>query len=144
MANLLAMHSVGASLVTYLRNAYPEPLRTDHPCSFRLLSSGELTTADEFDTTTLSLFLYRISINEHLRNKRRGGGLGGEEDVPLGLDLHYLLTIWADNALAEHVIMAWAMRELYLHSVLDMSSLVFRGAMGTGRHYSSDSGRTQQ
>lgn len=121
MANFFAVHSVGMSLMSYLRNAYPEPLRTDHPCSFRVLSSGELTATEDFGTT-LSLFLYRISINEHLRNVRRGI-TPGEEDVPLGLDLHYLLSVWADNALAEHAIMAWAMRELYLHSVLDMSSL---------------------
>ena len=31
MANLQATHSVGNSLITYLRNSYPEPLRTDHP-----------------------------------------------------------------------------------------------------------------
>ena len=42
MATTAAVHSVGHSLVTYLKNAYPEPLRTEYPCEFRLLSSGEL------------------------------------------------------------------------------------------------------
>ncbi len=122
MANLLAVHSVGASLVTFLRNSYPESLRTAHPCEFRLLSSGELAEPGNFETS-LSLFLYRVSINEHLRNipdRARGNGDGL---VPLSLDLHYLMTVWAGSALAEQLIIAWAMRQLYHHSVLDISSL---------------------
>lgn len=121
MANLQAIHSVGVSLITYLRNAYPEPLRTRHPCEFRLLSSGELATNDDMGTT-LSLFLYRVTINEHLRNTKRAND-PSDGAVPLALDLHYLMTVWADNALAEHSILAWAMHQLYLHPVLDISSL---------------------
>jgi hypothetical protein len=47
MANLFAIHSVGASLMTYFRNAYPEPLRTDHPCDFRVISSAEIIDMDK-------------------------------------------------------------------------------------------------
>ena len=42
MGNLLSIYSVGNSLVTYLRNSYPEALRNEHACDFRLLSSGEV------------------------------------------------------------------------------------------------------
>lgn len=121
MANVFAIHSVGNSLVTYLRNSYPEPLRTDLTCEFRLLSSGELIETSDFPTT-LSLYLYRVTMNEHLRNIARVNGLT-DNDVPLSIDLHYLLTVWANNAVAEHTILAWALRELYLHPVLDISSL---------------------
>jgi hypothetical protein len=121
MANLLAIHSVGASLVTYLRNAYPNDLQTAHPCDFRLLSSGELASKPDF-STTLSLYLYRVTMNEHLRNQRRRAG-PGDDMVPLALDLHYLLTIWADSALAEHSILAWAVRQLYMHETLSTSDL---------------------
>jgi hypothetical protein len=72
--------------------------------------------------TTLSLYLYRVTMNEHLRNIARVNGFT-DNDVPLSIDLHYLLTVWANNAVAEHTILAWAMRELYLHPVLDISSL---------------------
>lgn len=121
MANVLAIHSVGSSLATYLRNAFPEALRRAHPCEFRLISSGELASSQDFNTM-LSLFLYRVTVNEHLRNARVSPA-PNREYVPLSLDLHYLLTVWADNALAEHSILAWAMRELYQHPVLDLSSL---------------------
>jgi hypothetical protein len=121
MANLLAIHSVGASLVTYLRNSYPDDLRQAHPCQFRLLSSGELEETGVADTA-LTLLLYRVTMNEHLRNTGRGPDLSNGF-TPLALDLHYLLTVWANGALAEQTILAWAMRQLYHHSVLDISSL---------------------
>jgi hypothetical protein len=40
------------------------------------------------------LYLYRITMNEHLRNT---------------IDLHYLPSVWADKPLAEHSTLAWAM-----------------------------------
>jgi hypothetical protein len=67
MANRLAIHSVGASLAKYLSDAYPAALRVQHPCQFRLLSSGQMTTPDD-DGAVLSLFLYRVTMNEYLRN----------------------------------------------------------------------------
>jgi hypothetical protein len=121
MANLLAIHSVGASVITYLRNSYPEDLRSKHSCEFRLLSSGELSEKG-VDDTTVTLFLYRLTMNEHLRNVGRGPDFPGSR-APLSLDLHYLLTVWAGNALAEQSLLAWAMRQLYHHPVLDISSL---------------------
>lgn len=120
MANLLAIHSVGASVITYLRNSFPKDLQKDHPCEFQLLSSAEVVK--DRNDSTVTLFLYRVTMNEHLRNVSRGSDLLADR-VPLTLDLHYLLTVWAGNALAEQVILAWAMRQLYQHPVLDISSL---------------------
>jgi hypothetical protein len=130
MANLLAVHSVGASLVALLRNAYPEALRARHACEFRLLSSGELAAEADF-ATTLSLYLYRVTTNEHLRTAPRPTD-PSDARPPLAVDLHYLLTIWADSALAEHVILAWAMRELHGRPVLDVASLSPEGGWGPG------------
>ena len=121
MANQFAIHSVGESLRKYLESSYPEPLRTNHSCSFRLLSSGELTDTGNFGTT-LSLYLYRVTMNEHLRNVPRINHTF-DASAPLAVDLHYLMTVWANNALAEHTILSWAMRELYQHPILDKSSL---------------------
>jgi uncharacterized protein DUF4255 len=122
MANLFAIHSVGNSVVTFLRNSYPDSLRTAHPCEFRLLSSGEVAAEPVDMPTTLSLLLFRVTVNDHLRNTGRTGD-GYDVHVPLSLDLHYLLTVWASNALAEHSILAWAMRQLQLRPVLDFSTL---------------------
>src|SRR5262249_43318881 len=104
MANISAVHSVGLSLTSSLRNAYPATLRAQHPCDIRLISSGELAGEDD-PTAALTLFLHRVTINEHLRN--RGRTIHSTDQPPLALDLHYLLTVWADNALAEHTILAW-------------------------------------
>jgi hypothetical protein len=121
VANLLAVHSVGSSLTTYLRNSYPEALRARHPCEFRLLSSGELAASDDFGTL-VSLYLYRVTHSEHLRTvPRRNDAL--DAPLPLSLDLHYLLTVWADSAVAEHTILGWAMRQLHDRPILDVASL---------------------
>lgn len=121
MANINAIHSVGSSLLTYLRNAYPEPLRTDHPCEFRLLSSGELVDTSEFGTT-VSLYLYRVIINEHVRNRPPSRN-PPEGPLPLTVDLHMLLTVWADSAVAEQTICAWVMHQLHQRPIMDSSSL---------------------
>jgi hypothetical protein len=121
VANHFAIHSVGNSLMTYLRNSYPEPLRTETPCDFLLLSSGELAENVE-PGTALSLFLYRVTVNEHLRNAGRVEGAAAAES-PLSLDLHYLLSVWAESALTEQLLLAWAMHQLHRYPVLDTSRL---------------------
>ena len=130
MANVFATHSVGNSLMTFLRNAYPEPLRTNQPFDFRMISSGEL--ADGTDPrNTITLFLFRITQNEHLRSRKTPND-PPDANPPLSIDLHYLLTVWADNALAEQTAMSWAMRELQMHSVMDSSALSPEAGWGPG------------
>ncbi len=134
MANLLAIHSVGNSLVTYLQNTYPESPELEGPfpsCEFRLLSSGELDDMDD-PGITLSLFLHRVTINEHLRNTRQINGTSRQQEVPLSVDLHYLMTVWTKSALAEHAILAWAMRQFHLNPVLDASHLTLDAGWNPG------------
>lgn len=123
MANVLALHSVGDSLVTYLRHTYPDEAdgRPMPACSFALLSSGELSGAAD-EGTRITLYLYRVTVNEHARQQRPPHRPLGEPP-PLSLDLHFLLTAWAATAEDELVPLAWAMRQLYLHPILDASSL---------------------
>lgn len=125
MANPFAVHSVGTSLVTYLRDTYPAALGPNSgypPCEFKLFSSGELSGDLSNMLTTLSLYLYRVKINEHRRNSSRLDR-AADGPPPLWVDLHYLLTVWADGALAEQTVMTWAMRQLHLRPTLDVSSL---------------------
>ena len=123
MANVFAIHSVGHSITTYLRNTYPATTagRPMPECSFDLISSGELA-GDVSDTTRITLYLYRLTVNEHSRQTRPARG---PQTVPasLGLDLHFLMTAWAGNALTEHTVLAWAVRQLHLFPILDASSL---------------------
>ena len=101
MANVLATHSVGNSLMTYLKNAYPEPLRTDHPFEFKVISCGELAEAQE-PRNTVSLFLFRITQDEYLRGRKIPSD-PPHANPPLSIDLHYLLTAWADSVVPKSV-----------------------------------------
>jgi hypothetical protein len=64
-------------------------------------------------------------VNEQLRNSARTGSL-----VPLHVDLHYLLTSWAQSADVEQQLMGWAMRTLQDASILDASLLSPDGMWG--------------
>jgi len=125
MASIFAIHSVGDSIVKYLRDTYPEPLRNDHTCEFRLLSSGELEEATSMPTA-VTLYLYRVVVDENVRNEpdRRNPSA---TPYPLSLCLYYLVSIWAEDALAEHTITAWVMSQLHQHPILDQSNLSSTG-----------------
>ena len=122
MANIRAIHSVGSSVTTFLRNTYPaaEGGQPMPACRFELLSCGQLAGPIE-DDTHIGLLLYRVTMNEHARQSRSGPAARAAQ--ALSLDLHYLLTAWAGNALDEQVTFAWALRQLHLHPLLDASSL---------------------
>lgn len=121
MANVAAIHSVGSSIAAFLRNTYPQNGGMDMPaCRFDLVSSGQLA-ADVDEETRVTLYLYRITVNEHSRQVRRQGG--SRDHASLSVDLHYLLTAWASSPLEEQVCMAWAMRQLHQAPVLDASML---------------------
>jgi hypothetical protein len=121
MANFRAVHTVGDSLISYLTNSFPADLRNDIPCGFRLISSGELA-GEDVPPTTVTLLLYRVTVDENLRNTRRWND-PSDRRPPLALDLHYLLTVWADSPRAEQVILGWALRQINLFPVLDRSLL---------------------
>ena len=123
MANVFAVHSVGSSIATFLRNTYPQQVAgRDMPaCGFELTSSGQLA-GDISESTHITLYLYRITVNEHSRQTRRPAA-PTDSFVPVGVDLHYLLTAWAANPLDEQVTLAWAIRQLHQCPVLDASSL---------------------
>lgn len=123
MANVFAVHSVGSSIATFLRNTYPQQVagRAMPACTFELTSSGQLA-GDISESTHITLYLYRITVNEHSRQTRRSTAQP-DSFVPLGLDLHYLLTAWAPSPLDEQVTLAWSMRQLHQYPVLDASSL---------------------
>ena len=121
MSNVLAIHSVGQSLMTFLQNAYPPQLQAIHTCEFKQISSGELDKSASFETS-VTLFLYRVTMNEHLRNLQRRNDLGGEQ-FPLSVDLHYLLTVWGGTPLVEQAILAWVMQQLNQRPLLDLSAL---------------------
>lgn len=125
MSTIYSVHSVGDSLVAFLRNTYPEPLRTEHPCEFRLISSGELEEHNDMGTA-VSLYLYRLDIDKHARNNPHPDHLKGNPR-PLYLCLYYIFIIWADTPLVENTIATWVMSQMHQHPVLDQSILSASG-----------------
>jgi hypothetical protein len=121
MANVFAVHSVGNSLVTFLRNRYPDALRNRFGGTFRLLSSGEMEEIGDAETT-LTLYLYRITHNEHVRNSQQPNRSAANL-LPLWLDLHFMLSVWTDSALAEQSLLTWAMQQIHMHPVLNAAVL---------------------
>jgi hypothetical protein len=119
MANHLAIHSFAQSLLTFLQQSHATFSPALPAATFEVLSSGRFSSADkELHDPSVTIYLHRISANNHLRNTRTGPPVG-----PLGLDLHFLLTVWTNVVETELVLMGWAMRELHYHSFLDVSSL---------------------
>jgi hypothetical protein len=130
LAGIRGIHSVGDSIVTYLRNAYPpESAGVALPaCQFELVTGADFV--GELDEgTRITLWLHRITSDEHARHMRRPG-VPADGPAPLSLDLHYLLTAWAGNAQDEQITMAWAMRQLHLVPVFDLALLSPAGGWG--------------
>jgi hypothetical protein len=75
------------------------------------------------DGHLVSLFLYRVTHNEHLRHSLRSTD-SSRSLAPLALDLHYLVTAWGRTGQAEQVIFAWVLRQLYEAQTLNASTLL--------------------
>lgn len=110
---------VSATLVRLLNNA---------------LGAGTATLGPpKAATTRLTLFLYRIVENAYLKNDSRRvrkevGGKLTEEEPPLVVDLHYLLTAHGltaqpDEPLKAHRALSRAMRVFYDNAILTGSDL---------------------
>ena len=136
MANIAAIRSVGTSLAAYLNNAYRDtafpPSVTKPECTFVVTSIGRVRAQDmpASDTSVrVLIFLYRASMNQHLRNVGRTSD-PRMHPVPLSVDLHYLVSFWAKSGENEQLVLAWTMRQLHDVPVLD-SSILSREAAWT-------------
>ena len=122
MANSFATHSVGASLVNSLKSAFAAQREIRQGFEFRLVSAGELADSTEPFRNRLTLFLYRITPAAEARNPNPPDRPANGPPA-LALELHYLMTAWADDARMEQSVLTWAMREMQLRPVLDGASL---------------------
>jgi hypothetical protein len=86
--------------------------------------------------TRLTLFLYKVIQNAELKNDGRrflppdGSGRHMEQEAPLTVDLHYLLTAHATDLFDAHQALSGAMRVLYDNAVLRGSRLVSPDSRG--------------
>lgn len=123
MAAVAAIHAVVSGLAQHLTRAHQISPVQDVSCTFTPVGTSEFKKLDG-KNTTCSIFVYRVSHNEHARNPRNGPGPGRP---PLAVNMHLLLTMWADSPLKELTVLAWVMRELHAFPVLDRSLLAASG-----------------
>ncbi len=133
MATLGAVHSVGESMIRHLIEAHqlqtkieaalPLDSRTLPPATFEQVSSAQLSTNFAPNGNQLTLYLYRVGVDKHLRTAGDARTPSLTETRPLGLELHYLMTAWAATPAAEHTLLSWAMREFHIHAMFDRSRL---------------------
>jgi hypothetical protein len=130
VADYQAVFAVGDALAKYLQNNY-DPTVVGFPCTFKLVSSAEIANEDQTKLDkTVSLYLHRITTDEHFRAVTRLQDSPGDQPV-LYLDLHYLITYWdasAEGAEAEQKILTWTMQQLQSHPILDPSVLSLSSA----------------
>lgn len=136
MANIAAIRSVSSSLEAYLNNAYGAatfPAGVTRPtCTFVVASignAGTQTTPASEAAVRVVIFLYRASINQHLRNVGRVNAATARP-VPLSVDLRYLFSFWSSSAENEQLALAWTLRQLHEVPILDSSILGGDAAWG--------------
>lgn len=115
MSGYAAIANVGKSIERLLNLAFAER----QPVSGKTSRAVLVKTDDLMPKNThtaigpyaLSIFLYRIDFNKAMRAAWSAVG-SADGKGHLALDLHFLLTAWADNAEHEHLILGRAMQAL--------------------------------
>jgi len=114
MANFNSIAATGMSIERLLNKAFsepPVPVNSGTTKAF-LIRTEDFDQASNTPTITrpgLSIFLYRVDFNKAMR--AAWSGVSYHDGVShLPLDLHFLLTPWANNAEDEHAILGAAMQ----------------------------------
>lgn len=96
-----------------------EPVPNNHTRAVLVRTSDfeETTAQTTIGSPALSIFLYRVDSNKTMR--AAWSAVGSQDgNAHLAVDLHYLLTPWADNAEFEHRILGRVMQCLETTPVL--------------------------
>lgn len=119
MADFHAIRAVSETVLRMLRANYREE-DFDQELRFAVYTSVDFNHPMDHG---VSLFLYRIYHNGSHRIPAGRVGPDGRADTRLPLDLHYLLTAWAEDAALQHTIAGWMMRALEDHPTLTAAQL---------------------
>jgi len=125
MARYDAIAEASLAVLRLLEDAYPTDLVVDSEgvgvdVQFPLLRGADFPASA---STALSLFVYRIQVDGHRSLHSRRGLEENHTRPQLGIELHFLLTAWAESAAMQHVLLGWAMRVLADHPILPASVL---------------------
>ncbi len=120
MGSHASLAAVGRSLERMLTAAFQEPDFGVGGTRAVLVRTEDFITANlptAIPPPALSIYLYRVDFNKTMRAAWSAVGYqDGRAHLPL--DLHFLLTPWADNAQDEHSILGKAMEALERQPVL--------------------------
>jgi hypothetical protein len=106
MAGFRSIAAAGVSLQTFLNASFAAEQPADDSTTAILIQTDDLDldAESEIAPPALSILLYRVDFNKTTRASWSAiGSVDGRSHLPL--DLHYLLTAWADNAEQEHRIL---------------------------------------
>jgi Pvc16 N-terminal domain len=121
VASFQAIHATCEAVMTLLRQSYrPDLIEEQLNLLFQVYSTENFKT---HMSAGVSLFLYRVYINANQRAPFSVPREGEPNRPLLPLDLHFFLTVWAQEASLQHTILGWAMRTLEDHSVMPASLL---------------------
>ena len=115
MAGFTGIAGVGKSIERLLARAFldrpPIPNKTTKAALIRTEDIADDKIKDQVGDYGLSILLYRVDFNKTMR---AAYSAMSELDCRghLALDLHYLMTPWADNAEHQHMIVGRAMQAL--------------------------------
>jgi hypothetical protein len=128
MANYKAVAGVGNAIAKFLELSFQQDpswsgSELQGKLHFRLISSGQLEAEDQQPLDkVVSLFLHRITMNDHLRGPAQLPSQPDKRSV-LNLDLHYLITYWGSDPTEEQLVLAWVMQQIQQNPILDGSLL---------------------
>ena len=112
MADFTSIVAAGSSIVRFLKMCFEQrpPIET-RTTNVLMVRTEDLNRTDSgiIIWPSLSLFLYRVDFNKTMRAAWSGvAHIDGEAHLPI--DLHFLLTAWAENAEHEYRIIGRAMQ----------------------------------
>ncbi|MGB8818833.1 MAG: DUF4255 domain-containing protein [Rhizobiaceae bacterium] len=133
MAQIGAVHSVGECITRHLTGALtleratqgslPEARRTLPVARFEQISGQRFTQTFNPEENLVTFYLYRMAVDRHLRASGDPKTPQDPKSRPLSLELHYLVTVWGEDAAAEQTLLSWTMLELHRVSLFDRAAL---------------------
>jgi hypothetical protein len=124
MASYQGVKGALMALKEFLQGRLPDELRGGGvSAGIRLLGSADM--ASSISGNVLALYLHRITVDSHGRN-RSFAVRGTDPGLPapeLPVNLHFLLMAFGTSASIEADLIGWAMLELANDGVLDVSGL---------------------
>jgi hypothetical protein len=121
MATADVVHDMGQSLRHVLRAS----IDTSIVGEIMLSTPEQFEQLPDTGRTTLTIFLYRVSVGAEMRNMpRRTLPDGRTTRPPLPIELRYLVTPWASTPASEYFMAGHVMRALYDHAELGPPYLV--------------------